>query len=145
MSSEKMVDGGPVEDAVPVEAEAENITEQPAPESAPEPEYEPTHGETASEPPPAPEPPTPEEIDATIEATVGEFIGPFRAEHPGTYRMLAAKLGHPLEFEMTGLVRDAVYRQLAVNTDEAVDLGQIVKAIAEIVLTVAGRFLPMLG
>ena len=128
MSNEETnnVDSGPVEDSAPVEVEN---SASPAPEPAPEPKS----------------PPTEAEIDAAIEFEIGQFIDAFRAEHAGAYRAIKARLGHPLEFEITGLVRDQVYAQLLANTDEAVDLGQIVKAIAEIVLNVVGRFLPMLG
>lgn len=120
-------------DAAP---EPEQPTPPPVPPT-PDPEPEP-------EPEPKPQPPTEAEIDAMIEAEVGKLIEDFKAEHFMVYKRLRARLNEPLEITMQSLVRDQVYKQLVADTDEAVDLGQIIKAIAEIVLMVAGKFLPLL-
>lgn len=136
IDSDGIVRGPEEVDKTPPSAE----TGQPQPEGE-----RPVLPPVADEPEPRSEPPTPEGIDALIEAEVGEFIAKFRAEHPAMYRVLKSRLEHPLKIEMNTLVRDAVYRQLKADTDEAVDLGQIVKAIAGIVLDLAGRFLPLIG
>lgn len=155
MSSNEIEQPPQPETSGPSAADDSENLDRAASEVAHGPDAEQPHAATASEErarlASAPEPsepqgpPTETEIDALIEAEVGEFIEKFEAEHPMMYRLLTSKLGRPLRIEMNTLVRDAVYKQLVADTDEAVDLGQIVKAIAEIVLMVAGRFLPLIG
>lgn len=88
--------------------------------------------------------PTISEVNIIIEQAVRVTIDDFQRAHPMTCRVLRDRLGHPLQLEIISLVRDAVYSHLKAETEKAVDIGQLAKAVAVFALKVVGRFLPLI-
>lgn len=79
--------------------------------------------------------------DEIIEEAVAKAIERFKHEHPETYKVLVRRIENPVALVVETLKRDATYKQLVTETDEAVDLARITVGIAEVALTVAEKFL----
>lgn len=79
--------------------------------------------------------------DQIIEEAVEKAIERFKAEHPETYKALVRRIDNPVELVIESLKRDAYYRQLVVETDEAVDIARIIVGITEAALAVVEKFL----
>lgn len=80
-------------------------------------------------------------IDEIIEAAVGVSIEAFKRRHPTSYRYIIRRLGDPLEFTIKALKEDELYQQLIANTEEALDIANVVRVIVSVALSVAERLL----
>lgn len=80
-------------------------------------------------------------IDEIIEAAVGVSMAAFERRHPTTARYLIRRLGDPLEFTIEALKKDELYQQLIANTEDALDIANIIRVIVSVALSVAERLL----
>jgi len=80
-------------------------------------------------------------IDEIIEAAVGISMEAFARRHPTTARYLIRRLGDPLEFTIKALKEDELYQQLIANTEEALDIANVIRVIVSVALSVAERLL----
>lgn len=80
-------------------------------------------------------------INEIIEAAVGVSMEAFTRRHPTTARYLIRRLGDPLEFTIKALKEDELYQQLIANTEEALDIANVIRVIVSVAMSVAERLL----
>lgn len=84
---------------------------------------------------------TKQTIDEIIEAAVSVSMEAFKRRHPTSYRYIIRRLGDPLEFTIKALKEDELYQQLIANTEEALDVANIIRVVVSVALSVAERLL----
>ena len=76
-------------------------------------------------------------IDEQIEEAIGIGVQQFADQHPATYKVLVERLGDPLIIVIEHLKRDEAYQALLAQTDQEVDIANIIKVLVPVILSIA--------
>ncbi|KKL20337.1 hypothetical protein LCGC14_2456420, partial [marine sediment metagenome] len=98
--------------------------------------------DSGSEPPAEPEAP-PEAASESDEDLIAQAVGisyaDFQKRHYATARVLANRMGDPVEFLTETLIQDKDYKALIYATESDIDASRIAKVVVRISLAVAER------
>jgi len=83
-------------------------------------------------------------VEEQVQDAVQISIAQFAHEHPATYTVLTERLGDPVTFVIDGLKRDEAYQALVAQTNEEVDIANIIKVLIPVVLRIAEAALGLL-
>jgi len=83
-------------------------------------------------------------VEEQVQDAVQISIAQFAHGHPATYTVLTERLGDPVTFVIDGLKRDEAYQALVAQTNEEVDIANIIKVLIPVVLRIAEAALGLL-